>query len=331
VWFRKEDVMPSAVDAPDPDLLYRFYSDHHAQALRLGLMLDVFTPLDAGGAPAETVAEACGCDPTGTRALLDLLASMELIRRDGRLFRPTATSSMFLVPGKKSYAGRYLLAESGASLWDGISQALRSGRPSRLVFPWAQDAWLESYRPSRPEESRSMWRAAGLAPGSRPGLRVVDLACGCSIKSLVLAEADLSVQLTCVDTREVLVVARDLASRMGLLERVTFVEGGLELDLAPQAFDAALLGQVSYYLEPDEMRRLASRLRTALAAGGLLLVDAIMADEPPTEWASYITLVTWGVSGGSAHGFDAYRRWLSEAGFADVRRLSERWLVARKD
>jgi hypothetical protein len=64
------------------------------------------------------------------------------------------------------------------------------------------------------------------------------------------------------------------------------------------------------------MRRLASRLRAALAGGGLLLVDAIMADEPPTEWASYITLVTWGVSGGSAHGFDAYHRWLTEAGFA---------------
>jgi hypothetical protein len=176
-----------------------------------------------------------------------------------------------------------------------------------------------------------MWRAAGLAPGSRPGLRVVDLACGCSVKSLVLVEADPSVQLTCVDTRQVLEVARNLASRMGLLERVTFVEGGLDLDLAPGAFDAALLGQVSYYLEPDEMRRLAARVSAALAGGELLLVHAVMADEPPTEWASYITLVTWAVSGGSAHGFEAYRRWLTEAGFADVQRLSERWLVAHKD
>lgn len=323
--------MPEPNDSPDPDLLYSLYSDHHAQALRLGLMLDVFTPLEAGAVRAEAVAEACGCDPTGMAALLDLLACLGLIRRDGQTFHPTPTSSMFLVPGKRSYAGRYLLAESGASLWDGISQALRSGQPSRLVFPWAQDAWLESYRPSRPEESRAMWRAAGLAPGSRPGLRVIDLACGCSIKSLVLAEADPSVRLTCVDTRDVLEVARDLARRMGLIERVTFVEGGLDLDLAPGAFDAALLGQVSYYLQPEEMRHLAARVSAALAGGGLLLVDAIMADKPPTEWASYITLVTWGVSGGSAHGFEAYRGWLYEAGFADVRQLSERWLVARKD
>jgi len=323
--------MTAELSIPDPDLLYRLSSDAQAQSLRLGLMLDVFTPLENGGASAQAVAEACGCDPAGMAALLDLLACLGLIGRDGRTFRPTPTSSMFLVPGKRSYAGRYLLAESGASLWDGISQALRSGQPSHLAFPWAQDAWLESYRASRPEESRAMWRAAGLAPGSRPGLRVVDLACGCSIKSLVLTEADPSVKLTCVDSREVLEVARDLARRMGLLERVTFVEGGLDLEMAPQAFDAALLGQVTYYLDPDQMRRLAARLHSALDRHGQLLVDAVMADDPPTEWASYVTLVTWGVSGGSAYSFEAYRTWLTQAGFADVRRLSERWLVARKD
>jgi hypothetical protein len=113
--------MTAALSTPDPDLLYRLSSDAHAQSLRLGLMLDVFTPLENGGASAQAVAEACGCDPAGMAALLDLLACLGLIGRDGRTFRPTPTSSMFLVPGKRSYAGRYLLAESGASLWDGIS------------------------------------------------------------------------------------------------------------------------------------------------------------------------------------------------------------------
>jgi hypothetical protein len=60
-------------------------------------------------------------------------------------------------------------------------------------------------------------------------------------------------------------------------------------------------------------------------------VDAVIADDPPAEWASYVTLVTWGVSGGSAYSFEAYRTWLTQAGFADVRRLSDRWPVARKD
>ncbi|HMK08081.1 MAG TPA: class I SAM-dependent methyltransferase, partial [Anaerolineales bacterium] len=307
--------MSAPPQSPDPDLLYRLYADHRSQALRLGLMLDVFTPLESGGASAQEVAEACGCDPVGMAALLDLLASLELIRRDGATYLPTPTSSVFLVPRKRSYAGRYLLAESGASLWDGISQALRSGQPSRLAFPWAQDAWLESYRASRPEESRAMWRAAGLPAVPRSGsLRVLDLACGCSIKSFVLLEDDPSVHLTCVDSHEVLEVARDLARRMGVLDRVSFLEGGLDLDLAAGAYDAALLGQVTYHLDPDQMRQLARRLHAALDRGGMLLLDAIMADETLSEVASYVTLVTWGVSGGSAHSFEAYRGWLREAG-----------------
>jgi SAM-dependent methyltransferase len=322
--------MNTTPDGPNPDLLYGLYSDHKSQALRLGLVLDVFTPLEDGGATAQAVAEACGCDPSGMTALLDLLACLGLIRREGSVFRATPTSSMFLVPGKRSYAGRYLLAESGASLWDGISQALRSGQPSHLAFPWAQDAWLESYRPSRPAESRLMWRAAGLAPGSRPGLRVLDLACGCAIKSFVLVEDDPSVRLTCVDTREVLAVARDLAARMGLGDRPTFQEGTLDLDLPRRNFDAALLGQVTYYLAPEAMQRLAARLHGALDDGGLLLLDAVMAEDPPSEWASYVTLVTWGVSGGAAHSFATYQDWLTSAGFVEVRQLSDHWLSARK-
>jgi DNA-binding IclR family transcriptional regulator len=69
-------------------------------------MLDVFTPLEQGGAMAPAVAEPCGCDPTGMRALLDLLASLGLVLRDESTYPPTPTSSMFLVPGKRSYAGR---------------------------------------------------------------------------------------------------------------------------------------------------------------------------------------------------------------------------------
>jgi C-methyltransferase len=175
-----------------------------------------------------------------------------------------------------------------------------------------------------------MWRAAGLAPGGKPGLRVLDLACGCSIKSLVLVEADPTVRLTCVDTPEVLDVARDLARRMQVADRVTFQEGTLDSVLPDRAYDAALLGQVTYYLKPAEMQRLAIRLHAALDDGGLLLLDAVMAEDPPSEWASYVTLVTWGVSGGRAHAFDAYRSWLTRAGFDQVNQLSERWLSARR-
>src|SRR3989304_3976783 len=92
--------MTAELSTPDPDLLVRLSSDAHSQSLRLGLMLAVFTPLENAGPSAQAAAEASGFDPAGMAALLDLLACLALIGRDGRTFRPTPTSSMFLVPGK---------------------------------------------------------------------------------------------------------------------------------------------------------------------------------------------------------------------------------------
>ena len=45
-----------------PDLLYNLYGDFMAPAFRMALLLDVFTPLAAGPAHAEAVAQARGCD-----------------------------------------------------------------------------------------------------------------------------------------------------------------------------------------------------------------------------------------------------------------------------
>ncbi len=41
-----------------------------------------------------------------------------------------------------------------------------------------------------------------------------------------------------------------------------------------------------------------------------------------------VSLLLWANGGGGTHGFDEYRAWLEQAGFAQVRQLSERWLAA---
>jgi ubiquinone/menaquinone biosynthesis C-methylase UbiE len=178
-----------------------------------------------------------------------------------------------------------------------------------------------------------MWRAAGIEPGRRPGLRLLDLACGCAVKSLVLAQADPAVRVTCVDRAEVLEVARDLADRLHVTSQVTFRPGDLlKDDFGENWFNAILLGQISYYLTPAQNAGLFRRIQRTLAPGGKFVIDAIMASDSdaPTESASFVTALLWAISGGAAHTFDHYQSWLTDAGFSRVSQLSERWLVAVK-
>jgi ubiquinone/menaquinone biosynthesis C-methylase UbiE len=320
--------------APDSDLVYNLYGGEFiAQVTRIALLLDVFTPLASGPRTAEDMARACRADGAGMRALLDYLSSVAVLdhQPESHTYTLTPTAATFLVRGRPAYAGDWVLANTDPRLWAGALETLRSGQTAAYAFPWAQDAWLESYSTSRVAYSLDMWRAAGLEPGRRPGLRLADLACGCAIKSLALAQADPTLHVTCVDSPSVLEVARDLAGRLGVEAQATFLPADLLADdLGAEQYDVALLGQITYILTPEQNAQVFRRAFRALKPGAVLVVDAIMAGDSPSEWASRATLLMKTLNGGAAHSFADYRRWLELTGFRQVVQHSEHWLSAVK-
>jgi C-methyltransferase len=318
--------------SPDPDFIYSLFTGiYKPQLVRIALTLDVFTPLASGPADAQAVAQACGCSPSGIRVLLDYLSSIGVVERHSDNYALTPTASTFFVPKKQSYAGGFVLEETSAKTEEGYLRAVRSGEPCNLVVPWAQDAWLESYRSSRPAKSLEMWHLAGFEVGRTSILRIVDLACGCAIKSLTLAHADPMVQINCIDSPEVLEVARDLAKRLGVLSQVMFLPGDLHsVDLGVGQFDAALLGQITDYFTPEQNIALFRRVHKSLVPTGVLVIDGPMSSHTSGELENLVSFFTWAMSGGKAHSFAEYSNWLEVAGFKVVRQLGMNWLSAQK-
>jgi ubiquinone/menaquinone biosynthesis C-methylase UbiE len=174
-----------------------------------------------------------------------------------------------------------------------------------------------------------MWRATGIQPQPNTPRRLLDIACGCAIKSLALAQHDPALRITGVDTSRVLPVARALAQRMGLTGQTLFVTADLlTADFGAGCYDIALLGQITDYLTPAQNRDLFRRVYGALRVGGALVLDVPMAGEQPAEWTAMVSLLLWVNGGGGTHGFEAYRVWLEQAGFGQIRQSSERWVVA---
>jgi 2-polyprenyl-3-methyl-5-hydroxy-6-metoxy-1,4-benzoquinol methylase len=317
---------------PNPDSIYGLYTgSYKSHIIRVALLLDVFTPLVGGAADARTVAESCGCSAAGVRALLDYLCSLHLLNREGNAYALTPTAATFLVPGQKTYAGDWVLAETDPKWWDTVLHAVQSGQPTHHSFPWVQDAWLESYRAARVDESLEMWRAAGIKPGGRKEVKILDLACGSAIKSLSLAQKNPKVEVTCVDREDVLEVTRDLAARMGVGQQIELRAGDvLSVDLCQACFDAVVLGQITFYLSPTQNQDLYRRLFSALARGGALVIDAARTTDHPTEESSLLTFLTWAIDGGAAYSFAEYNTWLTKAGFQTISEINERWLAATK-
>lgn len=317
---------------PNPELIGDlFWGIFRPQFSRIAIQIDVFSPLASGPASAEYVAEKCDCNPYGIKALLDYLCSLSILEKQDQNYLLTSTAETFLVPGNKAYTGDMITHYTDKALFDQILRVIQTGKPNWLGENFVQDAWLESYDRSRITKSLEMWRTAKILPDQTRSLRVLDIACGCGIKSLPLAQLSPRVKVTCLDAPEVLTVARDLAERLQVEDQVEYFPANLlQAELGDARYDAILLGQITYYWTEAQNRDLFDRIFRALSKPGNLVIDCAMSGEEPAEYPSLATLFLWANSGGTAYSFETYRHWLKKAGFVDVHRLGERWISATR-
>lgn len=138
----------------------------------------------------------------------------------------TPISEAFLVSSSETYSGKFILALLATETWEQLAEVVMTGRQQVLyankpefASAWLQDASMESMRTSRIAESLKMWRAVGIDPDKKQNIRILDLASGCGIKSLTIAQRNPNVKVTCIDWAGVLQVAERLATKWGILQQ----------------------------------------------------------------------------------------------------------------
>ena len=320
--------------SPNPQLVRSLYEQGLiTQILRIGLLLDVFSPLEFGPVTAEAVAEKCNCSIDGIKYLLHCLYTFGLVEENDNKYHLTPTSATFLVPGKPSYVGDWILEQTNPAIFQDVLLSIQSGQPFSRAVPWHQLAWFESYDDARITVSLNLWKAAGVQPENYSSLRILDLACGSSIVSFALARQYSHIQVTCVDHPEVLQVARDLAERLNLKNQANYLAGDLHsLEFGAQEYDIVLLGNATNFFTKQQNIDLFQKIYRCLKSRGLLVIDVTMKgnSKERNDHLGLYSLILWTFSGTEYYSFEDYQNWLAAQGFSQVNRLSKLWLSARK-
>jgi predicted transcriptional regulator len=173
---------------PNSDLVYNLYDGGFmGHITRIALLLDVFSPLSESPANVEKVALACNSDVDGIRAVLDYLSSTGVMffHSESKTYELTPSAAVFLVRKEKTYAGDWVLANTDPDLVGKMLETIKSGNPSGHTLPWDQDAWLESYSPTRMAYSLDLWRSVGVVIEVDSPFHILDLASGCGIKTMM--------------------------------------------------------------------------------------------------------------------------------------------------
>ena len=289
--------------------------------------LDLFSILARTPLAANDLAEKIGADARALAVLLDALAALDLLVKEGGVYRTAPSASPFLVGGAPSSVLPMVL--HAAHLWD---------RWSRLTAVVRGGAGASSAGTSRgADEMRAFIgamhvvaepMAAGIVEAVRPGApkRLLDVGGASGTYAIAFLQAVPGLLATLFDRPEVVEMARERIGAAGMIDRVDLAAGDFDRDELPGGHDLAFLSAIIHQNSPDQNRDLFGKVFRALDPGGRVVIrDHVMEKDRvhPRDGAVFAVNMLLGTPGGGTYTFEEIRDWLTQTGFSGVSLLKK--------
>jgi hypothetical protein len=254
-----------------------------------GVHHGLFDILDAGPLPAAEIAKRTSISLRGATAILNALVALQLLTKDAdQRYALTPESAAFLVSTKPSFQGG-IFRHLGRQLipkWLELTETVRTGRPAISVNQEQAGAkffieFVEDIFPMSYAAAQVLGDTLKLADAKQP-VSVLDLAAGSGVWGVALAQKSPQVRVTAVDWPTVIPVTRRVATRFGLADRFTFVEGDLEQVNFGRDHQIATLGHILHSEGEARSQQLLRRTCEALAPGGTIAIAEFVMNEERT-------------------------------------------------
>ncbi len=288
--------------------------------------LDVFTILRDSPATAAVAAARVGAAPHAMAVLLDALAALGLLTKQGDCFTVPADVAEWLTEDSPTNILPGIRHQANClRRWAQLARVVQMGRPAeRASSVRGEQGDCESFIGAMNNFSETV---APLVVSRLMPLRVERLldiggASGTWTIAFLLAVPDATAVL--FDLPEVVPLARERLTRAGLVDRVTLVAGDYNIDPMPGGADLAWLSAIAHQNSRRQNRLLYTKIYAALAPLGTLVIRDVVMDVSRTEpraGALFAVNMLTATEGGGAFTFDEFREDLESAGFSDVQLL----------
>ncbi len=295
-------------------------------ALMSAVELKVFTAIANGSNSIEAVAGTVGIEPVNAERLLTVLTAMTLLERDGDSFSNAADVERFLVEGKPTYAGPWMLfGKPRWESWGKLTEHLkvREGDQRRLGM------YDETFTVERAREYHEATYSIGMGAARRfhkqvdlSGRRkIMDLGGGSGCYCIVGAQQYPEIRAEVLDLTPVVVVTREYIEENGVSDQVSANPCDFTQDPLPVDADVAIMASNLPQYSRRIIGEVVQRVYDALLPGGEfhLIGETINA-----EGTGPLAPALWGLSEavshstGLAHSDVDCVGYLEAAGFRDV-------------
>lgn len=285
--------------------------------------LDVFSPLYARPMTAGALAGELGTDPRATAVLLDALVALEFLNKQGEIYSvPQDVAGLLTEQSADNVLPMVRHLANCLRRWVELPRVIRTGKCAETgPSIRGADADREDFIGAMNLISRPV--AAGVVEKIQPFKfrHMLDVGGGPGTWSIAFLRAAPEARATLFDLPAVLSIAEQQFAEVGLTDRVTLVGGDFYTDTLPEGADLAWLGAICHQNSRQQNRELFSKVHTALADDGVVVIRDMVMDPShtsPVGGALFAVNMLVATEGGGTYTFDEYREDLCAAGFTGV-------------
>jgi len=317
----------SAAQQPSPQLFFQTINAHQrTEALKAAIELEVFTAIGEGNTTAAEIAKRCQTSEKGMRVLCDYLTTMEMLAKQGDRYALTLDSSVFLDKRSPAYLGSATEFLCSPMLIEGfkhMTEAVRKGGTAiegeGTIGP-DHPIWVKFARGMAPMMSMPAQLMAKLVdPNADRKLKILDIAAGHGLFGIAFAAQNKQVEVTALDWKAVLEVAKENAQKAGVAERHSTIEGSAFDVEFGSGYDLVLLTNFLHHFDPPTCETLLRKVHAALADGGRAVTLEFVPNDDrvtPPEVAGFSMVMLVGTPSGDAYTFRELEQMFANAGFS---------------
>jgi ubiquinone/menaquinone biosynthesis C-methylase UbiE len=317
----------SAAQQPSPAIFFQTINAHQrTEALKAAIDLEVFTAIGEGNTTAAEIAKRCQASEKGIRVLCDYLTIMEMLtKQDGR-YALTLDSSVFLDKRSPAYLGGATEFLCSPMLIDGfknMTEAVRRGGTAMdndgTIGP-DHPVWVKFARGMAAMMAMPAQLMAKLAdPNADRKLKILDIAAGHGLFGIAFATNNQQAEITALDWKAVLEVAKENAQKAGVAGRYQTIEGSAFDVEFGSGYDLVLITNFLHHFDPPTCETLLRKVHAALADGGRAVTLEFVPNDDrvtPPDSAGFSLVMLAGTPSGDAYTFAELERMFANAGFS---------------
>ena len=287
--------------------------------------LDLFTVLAPAPLSAREIAGKIGADLHALTILLDALAAIGLLIKQGDQYQcPSPLSALLSKHSPDSILAMVHHMAHVWQRWSGLTEVVK-GHVVPETFSVSRDGdELRAFIGAMHAVAAPL--ASRIVAAVDPGLHrtLLDVGGASGTYTIAFLQAVPRMKATLFDLPAVVEMARERLRESGLLDRVTLIPGDFYHDAFPPGHDLAFLSAIIHQNSPEQNLDLYRKVFQSLVRGGRIIIrDHLMESDRtrPKDGAIFAINMLVATEGGRTYTFEEVQSGLAQAGFVRIRLL----------